>query len=193
VTKRRASPGYGYEPCQGCGETPENQRLKGTLCPECRILLDTAHRAKHDVAKRGDLVTVATPQSPGDMPYLNEYNDMRLEWRDQNQFAKALHELMLCVSEKAPTDDRWSVGADARLFEEEDSYTARRRSNEARVMHKAVAEALPRVFIAAKAMVERAHEDGKARGQSLLARLASGEITADEFNKNAARLEDDPT
>ena len=184
-SRRRASPGYTYELCHGCGK--EEYRRKGTLCSECRTLLDTAIRTKEDQEKRGELVQIKAPSRPGDMPYIDEFDSGLMSHDDQYQFTKALHAVVMATSEKVAAGDRWS--ADGEHLFEYGSYAAQRRSFESRAMPAAVANAVRRLFVEAKAMTQRAYTKGAADGRSLLLGLASGRITNDQFNDAATRQE----
>lgn len=173
--KRR---GQSTLPCHGCGSTLPH--WTGQVCDECAKALREHKAYKEQEAADTDTVLMTGKQQDYALPHI------RHESHDSS-IRKPLHALMLKLSMPASWPHPKPVG---RVFTpllntsghiSEWDTTVRIRPDHAQLLDE--------ILQAAIKLSEHAYAEGHRDGKSLLAQLASGEITADEFNDTALRRE----
>lgn len=193
TSDRRAPRGYYKDPCQGCGST--ETRRKGTLCHVCAGKLEAFEQWQRELAARPrEILPFVTKAVAYAIPYLR-HDGERLDaggTRLQVRFfdlAQAISEPRAIDGQAAIPDDR--PAGDAAVFPESGNVSARYAGdwNEVRLFDATAARALRALFVDVRAALREAHSEGVRQGRNLISQLAAGEITVDQLNTAAARLE----
>jgi hypothetical protein len=177
VAERRYTPrGTTWDPCHACGD--EGNRPKNSVCGKCRSIFERALRREAEVAAAGEDVIVRSCERAYAMPYLR-HETARGDPSGENPIRKPMLRLSEVISEPAiHATDAQDLWGDGRY----DWVTYRR-------MPRAAFEAMRDAYDAIGKALTAAHREGHREGRDLLLQLAAGEITNDEFNDRAARLD----
>lgn len=192
TTRRRASPGYTYEPCHGCGK--DEYRRKATLCRACTETIEKAEQRQRELAAMGD-------DAPA--PHLMKERAYALPslWHcEREPVEQAFFDLGQLLSEpttghppyEKPDQDHQYPWVDESKWNvwpfPQNSY----RSSDwvcVRAIRPSHAQAIRTLFAAVRQALDEAHTQGFKEGKNLLAQLASGQITMDKFNEISIREE----
>lgn len=177
--------GYTSAPCHGCGTTALH--LKDKVCSTCATNLKMFAQINEEVAATEDRVLLSMQERDYALPYMRH--------EDNCEIRTPLHELSMLLSE--PTTERVKTYDNAKHKHIEEAYLwdfnlgvdRRGEWSITRRINPVVARLLRQVQVACTKALERAYSEGAANGRDLLMGLASGKITNDEFNEQAARLD----
>lgn len=177
--------GYTSAPCHGCGTTVLHPKDK--VCSACATNLKMFAQINDEAAATEDRVLLSMNERDYALPYMRHENECEIR--------TPLHELSILLSE--PTTERVSTYDNKKGKHIEAAYLwdfnvgAGQRHEWAitRRINPVVARLLRQVQVACTKALERVYAEGAADGRDLLMGLASGKITNDEFNEQAARLD----
>lgn len=167
--------GFTNDPCHGCGEI--GMRRKDQVCVKCAALLAPARKRESEIEERGQ--DAAEPFFLQEKAYALPY----IGHCERDPVLQAFFDLSMLVSE--PTS-LWPESSKSVW-----PFSGRDRGDWAvpRLVRPLVAAALRALFSAVRTALDEAHAKGHQQGRDLLRRLASGEMTADDFNNQAMRIE----
>lgn len=196
VMDRRAPRGYTKGPCPGCG-TP-TLMPKGGVCQDCSAKLAAYAQWQAEQRGKADERVYGTKERSYAFPGLHLQAKVGDKFHGTDAISEPLWRLHQLVSTPAPEGIDWKEvearGADAYTYDNDREW--RNEWIQYRIFPVAVADALRDLHKGIVASLKKAEADGHERGRSLLMGLASGNITNDEFNRTAARLDeqrpDDP-
>ena len=177
--KRRASPGYSYEPCHGCGS--ENQHPKGQLCNECSKELTEA-RLINAAAKANPARSVRRfPKADRSHDVMGYYGN-----RIDSAASRGL--------QQAIVDLAWTVVTEAGYVHNADGLLPLHRDSgyiDSYVWaDNAFVEKLNALDVAIRTALENVARNNRQEGQSLLLQLASGELSMNDFDKQTTKRRD---
>lgn len=169
------------KPCPGCGEPEEyGYRDADKVCGACQKLLAEAKAAREQKAADEDLVAYHVPARPWDLPYIGHCGSTS-EGEPFSRFREAYHALVdLSGVEHHAAGTFCGATSAGRLLK------SRSSSHSAWYPHylrRASVEPLQQLFAAVESMVANAYAEGKREGEGFIARLATGEVTIQEFNE----------
>lgn len=165
--------GFTNKPCPGCGA--EGSRPTNGVCQVCEARLRLAIALEKSEGQRQGLQRFTTKKVSYALPYFLHQTD---------RLRDAIHALSHAVSQ--PAADDWNRENAPPLF---DDTSERRGFDVVRMFEPRHAAALIEIFEASREAVVGAYTKGHNRGRDLLRSLASGEVTADQFNDAAIRQE----
>ena len=179
----RAPKGRTYDACHGCGQPPQNWqgRPKEGVCESCEAALKLAKQVAKSQEAATDTAIFSLPAQPHWLPYLPERGE-----RSKRAIQTGFWELAKACSSPAMNPD-CEVFAALVQSRKGDSSNYRGDSRDARVFGADVAQKLQRLYAAVDDGLRAAYVAGEEHGASLLAQLASGDITAGQFNEYALR------
>ena len=163
------------KPCPGCGRVPTLGRLSwrnaNSVCDRCRRILDEADRTRDesDAKAQGEVLVYV------DEPYI-PHGDGRPKYGVGRRFT----EVVMSVGKDVP---RLGYESHRPLFRSADRST---RCGSARIPIN-FAAAIKRLWRDTEKALGAAYAQGHEDGQNLLAQLATGELTVQDFNERAQR------
>lgn len=177
-----AKKGYTFDACHGCGQVPSDWQGRPTkgVCSNCQQTLDLARRlAKEQTAAGTEMQSIGIPTQPHWLPYLAQASNFNSEKRPdiREEYWKLA---MLCSSPAIERTANPQVLAKPKKHERTD--WSPYRPEDVRLIPAGIAAQFDVLFDAIRQGLDAAREEGKDRGQSLLGQLASGDITANQFN-----------
>lgn len=186
---QRAPRGHVHAPCPGCGV--ECVYPKGGVCDDCRGALKKWHTQEAERAAKADERVYYTKERDYGFPHLSHEVERREGVERRYAIREPLLRLHALVSRPLDGGTPWKAlearGDDAYTYTRGDSFGARDWTI-TRLFPVAVADALRDLYAGIEDSLENAYAQGHAKGRSLLLGLASGDLTSDEFNDEAARL-----
>ena len=180
-------------PCPGCGKT-DYYGLKGTLCMDCKETLkigknvQTARKLKVD-AKTGSFLI---PWAYYAFPHFShgsghkKYKLGEFEGHAKDVYEYALYQLIGLLSEQSHQHE-----GPALIKYESPGHDDKHVPV---IMRKDLAALISEIYSAVVRMTENAYREGREDGENLIGRLASGDLTIRELNKesiNATKKDDD--
>lgn len=166
--------GFTKKPCPACGEVHPH-RSADDICSYCKRLikeaLDTRKRLKEDSG--------LVPARLGDAHHWNDthYHNGRSE--DIDETGRAIWRLAKAVTIPDPEHRAdWDEGLLGKVNGHEDSYV---------LVGKETGECLRRLNKSIHVIVENAYKNGFKDGHNLLSRLATGDVTINEFYSRSER------
>lgn len=173
--KRR---GTSTKPCHGCGST--DMHWTNQVCDECAQAL----REHAEMVKRRD-------ECPDTVVMMGKAQAHALPWipkLDSEQckpIQAGFHALQEAMSEQCG----YAPYSIPRIFPTLRASSSSNDWNQTVRIRPDVAAALGSTYKAVADAVAAAHKKGHEEGRNLLAQLASGQITTDDFNNTAARVD----
>lgn len=184
----KAHRGHTYDPCPGCGGTPEpyRPRPKNGVCSNCRATLDAATRRREEVVQAGErtVLLYAFPTQPHWLPYLRECRPHGDEMSTQ----KAFWQLVMAVSSPKTVGCAYADGG--RLIPTKKgrhSDFSPGRPEDYREIDSVTVQHLRLLWDEIDKSLDATYKDGQQHGTSLLMQLHSGELSMQEFEKRAKR------
>lgn len=180
-TAGRAPRGCTKDPCPGCGST--GLRKKDRVCQACADKLEHFDDLEKAAKERGEIKPFVLKERAYALPYLHHI-------KDDKELKEKFWNLSMLLStptkEHAPYDERnplqWWVFKPTNSMSGYDWKITR-------LMDAAVATTMSEIYSGVAKGLHEAHAKGFAEGRNLLMSLASGNLTTDEFNDRAARIE----
>lgn len=155
------------KPCPGCGEVDSSRPAK-EVCRACKHLLQRAKWLEEELSKLGDDKVVV---KFGKLPHWNEYIHTKSDvGRGLMDIFQRLAEAGSCPSAVHSSEFR--------LLGKIDAFSGARYA----VMLSPLAEAIRDLRVAVGEALKLEYEQGKKDGHNLLFRLASGDLSGNEFN-----------
>lgn len=178
---RRA--GISNKPCHGCGLAIPH--ATDSVCQFCRDKLTGYDRIMRERAAVPDTIIMVSKSVARSLPYLprlGAFNDRGSRDDIQQGFLGIVGALSTPASliDGAPSIFEFNGNPSVELPHEFRCGVRIRRDH---------GELIGMTYSAVKTAIELAYIDGHRRGRNLLNQLASGEITSDQFNNTAARVE----
>lgn len=159
-------------PCPGCGDT-DLYREKDKVCPECSRLLGRVKEIeKKEKSGENNLIGVRF----GERYHWNQYIYTRGDFESE-KIVSAFHRLALASSVH-------SLNSEAN-FNEDIILLGKIEGGAVRfLMNKEIAESIRDLRNMIQPLIDSAYARGKEDGHNLLMRLASGDLSPNEYLKN---------
>ena len=173
-------------PCPGCRKT-EYYGLKGSLCIDCKDTLKIGTDVKNarKTSANAKVGTFMIPWAYYAFPYFPHGDGLKdyktadgFEGNAKEVFERSFYETIKLLSE--PSRD--PLGPPLITWK---SMGSHHNKQEPVRMRTDVAAQLTEIYTAVALMVENAYKQGKMHGEDLIARLASGELSVNEVNKQS--------
>lgn len=179
MSARRAPRGRTFDPCHGCGQVPSawNGRAKDQVCNVCATNLALAKKVAEDQT-RADLRVVTVPTAPHWLPYLHRSRSRP----DRADVQAELWKLAILCSVPAMSIPAVKAQRLVPLLDGDRTDWSASRIEDYRSIPAAVADQFAVLYNALRHELVDCYNEGKREGQNLLGQLASGDITANEFN-----------
>lgn len=173
-------------PCPACGKTV-NHPVDG-ICYVCRSKLDDVIELTQKLAEFRENGTVQAFQFSS-TPHWNAYPHLSLSGDAAREYQVLLRNLVVSVAEAVlPFSVADGLRADTEWLISDEGYNQYVNSGgqEMFALKAPVAAAVRALDAWVREVVPAAYDDGKAAGTNVLLQLATGAITLDELNQEAA-------
>jgi len=179
----RAKKGFTFDACHGCGQVPTHWqgRRKDAVCSNCENTLKLANKFADERSGSCEMVQVAIPTQSHWLPYLR-LSGIRNSAHVGVQ--KAIWKLAMdCSSPVFEGADLFEAQYLIPLQKNERTDWRPSRPEDVRLMPKNVAAQFAVLYAAIKHELDNCYAEGKDRGQNLLAQLAAGDLSVNDFNE----------
>lgn len=174
-------PGRSTLPCHGCGSTLAH--FTGQVCDDCAKALREHREIMAQRAATKDAVVMQSKERSYALPRLPHLPPRpadELDYPIQSGFLK----LVEALSVKAPYDQ-----SAPQIFKKPPNDSSYEEWRTTVLINPDHAKVIGNTYEAVRVAINHAYSVGHADGKNLLGQLASGRITADEFNDRAIRKE----
>ena len=175
-----SKPGHSKLPCHGCGSTLTHRT--GQVCDDCRAALREHREIMAQRAATKGAVVMLSKERAYALPRLPHLPGRG--FGDEPPIQTGFLALVAALSTKAAYDS----GA-PQIFRKPPKDTSLEEWRTNVLINPDHAKVLGDTYEAIRVSLEHAYAKGHAEGRNLLGQLASGQITADQFNDTAIRKE----
>lgn len=161
------------KPCHGCGETGWREIDK--LCFDCQKLLNDAKRLNDSLKQDPNMQEFQLPWRSYSMPHITHVYSSENDLSDK--FQQTFFELINLLVIKSSDGKVWFSSSTEYLISES------RETEGKGFMNQDVRRVLNELYKIVREISLEAFNQGQKDGRSFLAKLASGEISIDTFNK----------
>ena len=181
MKKERCHPGYTHDPWACCQkEAPKRGRPKTDICYDCKKLIAIGKDAlKRDADNEIGKYCMETSESN----WVRYYGEFDMPHSVRDQLSKAMFSLAQSLSEDRPDIIRWEDPPPFLIEADGKSRHTWYSNVRVRRMARKVRDLVTALDAAIRAALVAVHKDGRERGGSALLRMASGEITLDDFDQ----------
>lgn len=172
--------GVSKQPCHGCGSTDEH--WTGQVCDECARSIKGYKELMAQRAADTSTVLMKGKEVAYALPHISNCG---------TEASRAVQSGFLALQNALSVPSTWHEGiAKERIFDPRNTYRESDWDMQVRIKPEH-AKALGGTYGAVCDAISGAYKAGHSAGRNLLNQLASGQITADEYNNKALRIEKD--